>query len=103
MDFSQLLRGNSLTFLYTVNSNRLSIKTYTLINTRANGYAFINTEFAATTTWFLDTKLQQLLTLCNIQGFNSKLAQLIINYIKLLMIIKGRQLKVFILVIWLRG
>ena len=58
MDFSQLLRGDSLTFLYIVNSNKLSIKTYTLINIKANGYAFINTKFAAIATRFLDTKLQ---------------------------------------------
>ena len=58
MDLSQLLGGDSLTFPCIVNSNRLGIKTHTLINTRANGYAFIDIEFAATATRFLDTKLQ---------------------------------------------
>jgi hypothetical protein len=47
VDLSQLLKGNSFTFLYTISSNKLRIKTYTLINTRANGYIFINTNFAA--------------------------------------------------------
>jgi hypothetical protein len=74
VDLSQLLKGDSLTFPCTVNSNGLGIKTYTLINTKVNGYAFINIKFAATATRFLDTKLQQLLMLCNIRGFNSKLA-----------------------------
>jgi hypothetical protein len=37
--------------------DRLRIKTYTLINTKANGYAFINTEFVALATRFLNTKL----------------------------------------------
>jgi hypothetical protein len=52
-----LLRGDSFTFLYIISSNRLRIKTYTLINTRANGYAFINTDFAAIITRFLNTKV----------------------------------------------
>jgi len=69
-----LLGGDLFTFLYIISSNRLRIKTYTLINTRANGYAFINTEFAALATRFLDTKTQQLFTLCNIRRFDSKIA-----------------------------
>jgi hypothetical protein len=52
-----LLKGDSFTFLYTISSNRLGIKTRTLINTRANGYAFINTDFIAIATRFLDTKV----------------------------------------------
>ena len=74
MDLSQLLKSDSFTFLYTISSNRLGIKTRTLINIRANGYAFINTEFAALATRFLNTKTQRLLILYNIQGFNSKIA-----------------------------
>jgi len=69
-----LLRGDSFTFLYIISSNRLGIKTRTLINIRANGYAFINTEFAALATRFLNTKTQRLPTLCNIRGFDSKIA-----------------------------
>jgi hypothetical protein len=53
-----LLKGDSFTFPYTISSNRLRIKTRTLINTKANGYAIINTEFAALATRFLNTKLQ---------------------------------------------
>ena len=94
-----MLKGNSFTFLYTISSNRLRIKTRTLINTRANGYAFINTKFAALVTRFLDTKTQRLLILCNIRGFNSKIAQLITNYIELILLINKRQIKVPILVI----
>ena len=51
-----MLKGDSFTFLYTISSNRLRIKTRILIDTRANGYAFIDTEFAALATRFLDTK-----------------------------------------------
>ena len=98
-----MLRGNSFTFLCTISSNRLGIKTCTLIDIRANGYAFIDTEFAALTTRFFNTKTQQLLILCNIRGFDSKIAQLITDYIKLTLLINGRQIKVPILVIRLGG
>jgi hypothetical protein len=94
-----LLKGSSFTFLYTISSNRLRIKTRTLINTKANGYAFINTEFVALTTRFLNTKPQQLPILCNIRGFDSKIAQLITDYIKLTLLINRRQIKVLMLVI----
>jgi hypothetical protein len=98
-----LLKGDSFTFLYIISSNRLGIKTRILINTRANGYAFINTEFAALATRFLDMKTQQLFILCNIRGFNSKIAQLITDYIKLTLLINKRQIKVLMLVIRLGG
>jgi len=103
VDLSQLLKGDSFTFLYTISSNRLRIKTCTLINTKANGYAFINTKFAALATRFLNTKAQQLFTPCNIQGFNSKIAQLITDYIELTLLINRRQIKVPMLIIQLRG
>ena len=98
-----MLKGDLFTFLYTISSNKLGIKTYILINIKANGYAFINTEFAALITRFLNTKTQQLLILCNIRGFNSKIAQLITDYIKLTLLIDKRQIKVFMLVIQLGG
>ena len=98
-----MLKGGSFTFLYTINSNGLRIKTRTLINTRANGYAFINTDFVAIATRFLDTKVQRLPIAYNVRGFNSKIAQPITNYVELTMLINKRQLKVYILVIKLRG
>jgi hypothetical protein len=52
-----LLKGDSFTFLYIISSNRLRIKTYTLINIRVNGYAFINTNFVAIATRFLNIKV----------------------------------------------
>jgi hypothetical protein len=94
-----LLKGDSFTFLYTISSNRLRIKTCTLINTRANKYAFINTEFVALATRFLNTKPQRLPTLYNIRGFDGKIAQLITDYIKLTLLINRRQIKVLMLVV----
>jgi hypothetical protein len=94
-----LLKGDSFTFLCTISSNKLRIKTRTLINIRANRYAFINIKFVALATRFLNTKPQRLLILCNIQGFDSKIAQLITDYIKLTLLINKRQIKVLILII----
>jgi hypothetical protein len=98
-----LLRGDSFTFLCTISSNGLRIKTRTLINTRANGYAFIDTKFADLATRFLNTKLQRLLILYNIRGFDGKMAQPITDYIELTLLINRRQIKVLMLVIRLRG
>jgi hypothetical protein len=52
-----LLKGDSFTFLYIISSNKLRIKTCTLINTKANRYAFINTDFVAIITRFLNIKV----------------------------------------------
>ena len=68
-----MLKGDSFTFPYIISSNKLRIKTYTLINTKANGYAFINTDFVAIATRFLNTKVQRLLVAYNIRGFNNKI------------------------------
>jgi predicted aspartyl protease len=103
VDLSQLLGGDSFTLPCTISSNGLGIKTRTLIDIGANGYAFIDTDFAATATRFLDTKIQRLLTACNVRGFDGKLAQLITDYMELTMLIDGRQLKVYMLVVKLGG
>jgi hypothetical protein len=57
VDLSQLLKGDSFTFLCIISSNKLGIKTYILINIKANGYAFINTDFVAIATWFFNIKV----------------------------------------------
>jgi hypothetical protein len=52
-----LLKGDSFTFLCIINSNKLRIKIYILINIRVNGYAFINTDFVAIATRFFNIKV----------------------------------------------
>jgi hypothetical protein len=37
-----LIRGNTLIIPYTISINELGIKSFSLINTRANSYTFIN-------------------------------------------------------------
>jgi hypothetical protein len=52
-----LLGGDSFTFPYIVSNNKLKIKARILINTGANSYVFINTEFVAIATHFLNAKV----------------------------------------------
>ena len=103
MDLSQLLKGDSFTLPYTISSNGLGIKTRTLIDTGANGYAFIDTDFVAIATRFLDTKVQRLPAACNVRGFDGKIAQPITDYVELTMLINRRRLKVHMLVVKLGG
>ena len=42
LDVRKLLGGNSLTIPYTLTHNGLSYPIYALIDSRANGYAFID-------------------------------------------------------------
>jgi hypothetical protein len=37
-----LIEGNTFIIFYTISINKLEIKSFFLINTRANSYAFIN-------------------------------------------------------------
>jgi hypothetical protein len=76
---------------YIINKNRLRIKTYTLINTRANDYIFINYRLAKKASQFLDILIQTLLVSHNIRAFNGKKASLITQYIKINLYINGRK------------
>jgi hypothetical protein len=46
IDLTCVIRGDALTMPYTISTNGLGIKSSSLINTRVNGYAFINTKLA---------------------------------------------------------
>jgi hypothetical protein len=53
-DLSQLVKRSFLTMLCIISKNRLKIKTYTLINTRANSYIFIDYKLAEKASQFLN-------------------------------------------------
>ena len=72
-----MLEGNVFTLLYTVNNNELSIKTTSLIDTKANSYTFIDIKFAKTIECFLDVKLTRLKDLYKVQGFDEQQMTLI--------------------------
>ena len=42
LNLSKVLRGDPLTYPYTISQNRISIKNQALIDTRANRFVFIN-------------------------------------------------------------
>jgi enamine deaminase RidA (YjgF/YER057c/UK114 family) len=75
----------------TISKNRLRIKTRTLINTKANGYIFIDYRLAKKASQFLDVLIQTLLVFHNIRAFNSKKASLITQYIKMNLYIDNRK------------
>jgi hypothetical protein len=62
---------------YTISKNRLKIKTYTLINTKANSYIFIDRRLAKKASQFLDVLIQTLLVSHDIKAFNGKKTSLI--------------------------
>ena len=46
IDLTRLIRGDTLIIPSTISANGLGIKSSSLINTRVNRYAFINTKLA---------------------------------------------------------
>jgi hypothetical protein len=74
-----------------ISKNRLRIKTYTLINTKANSYIFINCKLAKKASQFLDIPIQTLPMSHDIRAFNSKKASLITQYIKINLYINNRK------------
>jgi hypothetical protein len=46
IDLTYLIGRNTFIIPYTISINRLGIKSFFLINTRANSYAFINIKLA---------------------------------------------------------
>jgi hypothetical protein len=87
---------------YTISINGLGIKSSSLINTRVNGYAFINTKLAQLIEQFLGVEPQPLPLLYTIRGFNSKLAESTKKYIDVLLLIDRHAIKAPIIILNLR-
>jgi hypothetical protein len=81
-----------LTTVYTLVSNGYSVISYTLINSRANGFVFINTLYIANIAKYLNLKIHRLLYDISIKGYNGKAGQLITYYIRLYLTIDSRHL-----------
>jgi hypothetical protein len=99
---TRLIGGDTLTIPYTISINGLGIKSSSLINTRVNSYAFINTKLAQLIERFLGVELQSLPLPYTIYGFNRKPAESVKKYIKVLLLINGRAIKVPIIILSLR-
>ena len=74
MDLSKLVGGEALTLLYTINKNRLGIKTYILIDTRVNRFIFIDSKLVSLAIQHLGIELKELPTPCTINRFDGKTA-----------------------------
>jgi hypothetical protein len=57
VDLTKLVGGIALTLPYIISNNRLRIQTQTLINTRANGFIFIDSKLVKKATHFLNTPI----------------------------------------------
>jgi len=60
LDLSKVLRGDPLTYLCTISQNRISIKNRALINTRANGFVFVNSLVIGKTSRYLGVLIRPL-------------------------------------------
>jgi hypothetical protein len=57
INLSRLIRGKHFIILYIVSKNKYRVPLTTLINSRANGFAFINIAYAINITKFFNLKL----------------------------------------------
>jgi len=72
IDLSQLMGGRHFTIPYTISRNRYGIDLHALTNTRANGFAFINTACAINTAKFLNIEAIPLKEPIAVKGFDGK-------------------------------
>ena len=56
MNLSQLINKKYFIVLYTVSQNGYRVNTYILIDTKTNGFTFINTAYVINTAKFLNIK-----------------------------------------------
>jgi len=88
----------------TISINRLGIKTRALINTRANGFIFLNSPLAREASRYLDTNIRTLEHPYLVKGFDGQKADPITQYLELNLHISGRkQLKLPMLIVKLGG
>ena len=77
------------TILYTILHNGYRIDLYALTNTKANGFAFINTAYAINTAKFLNIKATQLEEPIAVKGFDSKWGYAVTYILTLYLFIDG--------------
>ena len=83
MDLSKLVGGQALTLPCTISKNGFGIKTHTLIDTRANGFVFIDSKLARLAIQHLGVELKELATPYRVNGFDGQKASPITHYLKL--------------------
>ena len=58
VNLNQLMGGKHLTMPCTLSRNEVTVQTYALADTEANGFTFINTLFAVNLAKYLNMKAQ---------------------------------------------
>jgi hypothetical protein len=71
--------------------NRYKVDLHALANTRANGFAFINTTYAINIAKFLDIKATWLKKPIFVKGFDSKQRHVVTHILTLYLFINKRQ------------
>ena len=91
--------GNAFTLPCTVSNNGLGIKASSLIDTGANGYTFIDAEFAKTIAHFLGVEPLPLKSPCKVRGFDGVQTTPITHSLELALLMDGRRVQVPMLVV----
>src|SRR5437667_12319327 len=89
VDLSQLLGGTAFTLSCIVSSNGLGIKTSSLMDTRANGYTFIDMKFAKTIERYLGVPPTPLKVPCKVRGFDGQQTTPIMYSVELALMVDG--------------
>jgi hypothetical protein len=83
--------GTHLTVSCTLNNNRYGVVTCALIDSRANGFVFIDTQYTVDIARFLGLKTRRLPRSVPVKGYNSKEGQPITHYLQLHLTVDRRQ------------
>ena len=93
LDLSQLLGGQQFSVPTQIGKNGYGVQADSLADTGANGYAFINTEFAVQVAKFCQTPAIRLQEVCYVKGYDGKTKEPVTHVIFLDLRIDGRQFK----------
>jgi hypothetical protein len=84
--------GRHFTIPCTISHNGYRVDLHALANTRANGFAFIDTACAINTAKFLNIKATRLREPVVVKGFNGKQGHVVTHTLTLHLSINGRRL-----------
>ena len=91
IDLSRLMGGRHFTVPCIISRNGYGINTSTLVDTGANGFAFMNSSFAIEATRFLNVKATRLPQPISVRAFNGEQNNTITHALILNLTIDGRR------------
>jgi hypothetical protein len=93
LDLSQLLGGKQFSACSQIGKNGYVVQTDSLVDTGANGYAFINTDFAIQLAKFCQARAIRLKDPCFVKGYDGKTKEQVTHVIFLNLRLNGRRFK----------